>query len=189
MYQGSSYPDGKHGLCGDIYNQPRPRNHEAGGKYWKIGNGESSATYNQGDVIELTTVVTAYHKGRLGFRICKILGTSIQDETEQLTDECFESGTLRQADVPGAQSPGDLWYHLGPSPQNYSMGVPLTYTSKYQLPDDLNCDGKQSKCVLQFYYLTGNSCNPPGEPSGYLAGGNALGTCGDVNAAQPEEFW
>ena len=186
VYQ--SDPNGKAGLCGDIYDTPTPRNHEAGGKYWKVGEGKPTGTYTEGDIIELTTVVTAYHKGRLGFRVCKIMGTSIENETEQLTEDCFESGALRQADVPEAQSPGDLWYHLGPSPENYAMGQPLVYTAKYQLPNGLNCDGIESKCVLQFYYLTGNSCNPPDEPFKYT-GNNGLATCGDANAAKPEEFW
>lgn len=173
---GYVWPAGQHGICGDPITDPTPRKHEAGGEYW---TGKPAATYQQGGIIKLTTVLTAFHKGRFGFRICKISGTSAADETSQLTDACFNQNVLVQANVAGAQAPGDAYLHLG----SVNNG---TYTTYYQLPSGLTCDGVTSRCVLQWYYLTGNSCNPPNEPAQYASAG--LNTCGD-NSPYPEEFW
>ena len=60
-----------------------------------------------------------------------------------------------------------------------------TYTSYWQLPAGLLCDGVTARCVMQLHWTTGNSCTPPGTPAQY-AGSTA--TCG-AGAAYPEEFW
>lgn len=54
----------------------------------------------------------------------------------------------------------------------------------WPLPQGLTCDGVSARCVMQWYYLTGNSCDPPGTPAGY--GAPQLGTCG-ASANYPEE--
>lgn len=177
---GKSWPSKHHGLCGDPFSQATPRNHEAGGKYW---SGRPTATYQKGQIVQFTTQLSAFHRGRLGFRICKIVGTSIAAEQEQLSEDCFQQSVLKQANVPGAQAPGDPWFHLG---RIETTGATTTFTASYQLPKDLVCDGQTAKCILQWYYLTGNSCNPPGEPSKYSNTG--LETCG-AGAPFPEEFW
>ncbi len=178
---GQTWPAGNHGLCGDAFSNPTPRNHEAGGKYW---TGKVAGTYVEGQVVKFTTVLTAYHKGRLGFRICKINGGSAANETSQLTEACFDKNVLVQANVEGAQRPGDRYYHLGPSPP--ASGY--TYETAYQLPSGLTCDGVNQRCVIQWYYLTGNSCTPPNEPTEYLGSSGNIGECGQ-GAPYPEEFW
>jgi len=178
---GQVWPAGNHGICGDPYADATPRKHEAGGKYW---TGEIAGTYEQGGLINITTVVTTYHKGRFGYRICKIDGNSVASETAQLTEECFNNNVLVQADVPGAQAPGDRWQHLGAT---HAEGYQGTFEAVYQLPKNLVCDGVHSRCVLQWYYLTGNSCNPPNEPEQYAA--DYLPTCGAAQSTYPEEFW
>lgn len=167
---GASFPNGKNGVCGDPYTSPSPRNHEANGKYW---TGVSQATYTEGQIIELDVVLTAYHKGDFDFRICKIQGTSAEDEASQLTEGCLNLNVLKQADVPGVQSPGSSRYFIGPSSNDWE------YRMQYQLPEGLTCDGKTSRCVMQWHYLTGNSCNPPNTPSKY--GSSGLAECGSTS--------
>ena len=53
-----------------------PLRHEAGGAMWlQGGSGKPAAEWRAGSVVTLTTRITAFHKGRLGFRICRIQGT------------------------------------------------------------------------------------------------------------------
>lgn len=136
--------------------------------------------YEEGAVIPITVTVTTSHSGDWSFRICKIQGGGIAEETAQLTESCLNEHVLTQAAVPGAQNPGDRWYHTG------SSGVG-TYTFNYQLPAGLNCDGVTTKCVMQWYWLTGNSCLPPGEPAQWVLD-PTMATCG-VAQGYPEEFF
>ena len=59
----------------------------------------------------------------------------------------------------------------------------MTWAGQYRIPAALSCE----RCVLQWYYLTGNSCKPPGAPS--WATSEAMPTCGSMGpgAAYPEE--
>ena len=155
---------------------PQPRKHEPGGIYYN--NGESQATYTEGDVVEFNVVLTAYHKGDFRFRVCRIEGTTPEDERAQLSEQCFDEHVLEQADVGGAQSPGTARYFIGPTSDNWN------YKIKYQLPDGLSCDGIDARCVLQWHYVTGNSCDPPGTPSKY--GSSQLPVCSSGDGAVPE---
>ena len=211
---GAAWPGGKWGHCGDP--AAGPLRHEAGGAMWlQGGGGKPAAEWRAGSVVTLTSRITAFHKGRLGFRICRIQGTGallcsaswqaaahvrgaahrgvaaggrepvpagaaagggagialtpagrcsqqrapaphqrsppipalispaplphhttphswqadVASERAQLTEACLEAGVLRQADVPGAQAPGDRWLHLGQ--QNTGGGL---YNASVQLP-------------------------------------------------------
>ena len=55
----------------------------------------------------MTVFFSTYHRGRYGFRICRIDGTSVAAETAQLTEACLEANVLKQA--AGQQNPGDRW--------------------------------------------------------------------------------
>jgi hypothetical protein len=150
------------------------------GKFW---TGESQATYKEGQVIELNVFVTAYHKGNFEFSICKIDGTRAEDEASQLTQGCLDEHKLVQANVPQAQVPGDTYYYIGPSSDGLVAGNNWDYTMHYQLPEGLTCDGESSRCVIQWHWITGNSCNPPNTPPQY--GSSYLPTCGP-GSAYPE---
>ena len=58
----------------------------------------------------------------------------------------------------------------------------------YQLPEDLVCDGVDSHCVLQWYWLTAHRCEAARIPRQYAKG---LLKCADhdSNPPYPEEFW
>jgi hypothetical protein len=74
---------------------------------------------------------------------------------------------------------------------NKTRGV----TMRYKMPTTITCE----RCVLQWWWITANSCNPPGyaqrtpQPAHVAASGGTcnwwqsnLATCGQ---AYPEEFW
>ncbi|KAI8111081.1 hypothetical protein M9434_004654 [Picochlorum sp. BPE23] len=179
---GEFFPNGVNGICGDPYLQVKPRDHEANGKFW---TGVPKATFKEGQVVNLNVFVTAYHKGNFEFRVCKINGLTAEDEASQLTEECLDAGQLYQADVPGAQVPGNKYYFIGPTSEGLT-GSNWDYNMKFKLPEGLNCDGKTSRCVMQWHWITGNSCNPPETPAKYNS--PQLTTCGR-NSPYPEEFW
>lgn len=184
------WPKGNHGLCGDSYYDVQPRNHEAGGMYYQKG---LYTNYTQGQVMDIEVVTTTNHNGRLGFRICKIGGGydgAEQNEKNGLTEECFDQHVLQQAE--GSQMAGEEWFYSSPSDP-----VSYTYKMKYKLPDDLVCDGQESHCVLQWYWLTFNSCQTPDAPVKYTRASQNMRDCGSGNdtsatvtdSPYPEEFW
>eukprot|EP00889_Picochlorum_renovo_P000940 jgi/Picre1/27970/NNA_000931.t1 len=138
------WPLGQHGICGDPYNAPKPRDHEVGGTFY--GTGAPVVTYEEGSVIRLEVTVTTNHNGR-------------------------------------SSKPGEKWFYTTPGDPMYNE-----YTMYYQLPDLLTCDGVDSRCILQFYWVSGNSCNPPNTPEKYKRP-FGLPDCGSPGAAYPEEFW
>ena len=105
-----------------------------------------------------------------------------ESEKAQLTEECLEEHVLKQANIPQAQSPGEEWFYTKPSDPSTTE-----YTMYYQLPEDLVCDGERSACVLQWYWISANSCNPPGIPDQYKLKYN-LQDCTAPSASYPEEF-
>ena len=56
-----NWNQGKCGVCGDSVTDPAPRLHETGGKF---GNKIITATYEEGDVIDVEIVVNTNHLGR-----------------------------------------------------------------------------------------------------------------------------
>jgi hypothetical protein len=49
-------------------------------------------------------LLSAYHKGRFQFRVCRVDGTSPQEEREQLTDACLDQHILVSAGRPRLQA-------------------------------------------------------------------------------------
>jgi hypothetical protein len=169
VYGNGKYPNGKHGVCGDPAGGDRP--HEAGGV--KSNGGKIVATYKSGDTIDLEVVITANHWGKFQFRVCPLPRASMspQEERAFATQACFNRNVLRNA---GDGS--DVYWVRETSAKSYRM--------RFKLPPGLNCD----RCILQWYYLTGNSCVPKGVPQGLPGYSYRMGECGG-NAANPEEFW
>ncbi|PSC68094.1 chitin binding domain-containing [Micractinium conductrix] len=118
--------------------------------------GAAVKTYKPGQVIPIQLFITAQHGGRHFFRFCP---------SHLATKECFKRATLRRADGSGPYS----WTPTrgGPvSGGNYSEGMLGSiagefYTWHYRLPSTLGC----SRCVLQWWWTTANSCEPPGTPA------------------------
>lgn len=115
--------------------------------------------------------------------MCKVRkGPFELPEDEQLTEDCLDEHVLKQANIPEAQSPGEEWFYTIPSDPST-----VQYTMYYQLPEDLVCDGDESTCVLQWYWVSANSCNPPGIPQQYKRP-YSLQDCTSPSAPYPEEF-
>lgn len=75
--------------------------------------------------------------------------------------------------------------HCSAAPSSPCRLVPRAPLSPSLLSlQSLLCDGVTASCVMQWYYLTGNSCDPPGTPQLYST--PQLGTCGVVSV-YPEE--
>jgi hypothetical protein len=142
--------------------------------------------------LEFSAVLTAHHKGHFEYKACPIKGDEVP------TQECFDRNPLVYV--------GDVFYNAPPDP-NYPERayIPLAshstekdasgsylYTHTYKLPKDLIGD----VVIIQWHYVTANSCLPEGYkdynwPAKGFHPGN-LGTCGplppDGNGA-PEQFW
>ena len=77
---------GKCGVCGDDYSAAFKR-HEVGGPF---ATGFITETYSQGQVIDVLVELTAAHKGKFFFRVCKQL-----DESVEVTQECLNQNQLK----------------------------------------------------------------------------------------------
>ena len=169
VYGNGKYPNGKHGVCGDPATGDRP--HEAGGP--RSNGGKVVATYKSGDTVDLEVVITANHWGKFQFKVCPLPRASMspQEERAFATQACFDRNVLRNAD-----DGSDAYWLKETSTKSFRV--------KFKLPPGLNCD----RCILQWYYMTGNSCVPKGVPQGLPGYSYSMGECGG-NAANPEEFW
>lgn len=134
---------GGHSICGDHHDGPFE--HMDGGKY---ANGVISQVYTEGQTIDIEIVITAHHKGEFYFFLCDLPEGS--SSSTQVTQKCLNKHRLRGSN-------GSKAYQLPPP-----TGYPSHYIMQYKLPAGVTC----SRCVLQWYWRTGNS---PG--------------------AFPEEFW
>jgi len=154
-----------------------------------------AVTYQRGQVIEVDVVLTAHHKGHFEFAACPI---SAQGEIPSAS--CFDQYTLEfVSDVfYGAEKDTSYPSRAYIPPSSYSEilfgGSPQgsLYRYMFKLPDDLVGD----MVLLQWHYLTANSCSHPGydvypfNPA--WSAGNPLAVCGDVppdGDGVPEQFW
>lgn len=185
------WPQGEHGICGDAYNDPMPRNHEAGGKYYTLTSGtmlpeENRFEQNKDTMVNINLTITTNHNGRFAFRICNVHGgydTAQDREAAELTEDCLNQNVLKQANVPGAQNPGEIWFYTTPGDPMYTE-----YSLWYDLPKELTCDGVSSHCIMQWHWVTMNSCVPKDSPKQYRRPIN-LRYCEDEGSPYPEEFW
>ena len=198
----------RHGLCGD---PALP----ATSPQANLATGSIVSTYTQGSVVDFDVVVTTNHKGHFEFSLCDLATTP----GGTVTQECLDSHRLeRAADAAGTTSvsPRDARhptrYYVEPAcaspatPFDFGPDVASSGYSgsqrvrmRYQLPAGVTCE----RCVVQMYYLTANSCTPPGygtfawPSAGSGCGSDAwwsepVGACDAVtntHGTYPEEFW
>ncbi len=148
----------RQGLCGDAY--AAPRDHEVYGKF--ASPPRLAGTYKAGGVMQVKVTLTANHMGRWSVALCPLSGPSQATEAKELRQACFRP--LQRAD--------------GKGPYTYVDARTSAFSVAYRLPK-LTC----ARCVLQWVYTTGNSCQVPGLPSKYS--GTNLPSCAPVG---PEEF-
>lgn len=176
---GADWPGGKNGVCGDVYGSPNPK-YLAGGLFAPFERYGWGGLYTVGQTVKVEIVMTAPHGGYWEFRICKYAGDSHTDEAGVLTDACLDQHKLLKPDG------SDKHWIRADSPTG-------SYTVDVKLPDGLECDGQSHMCVMQWHWVTGNSCHPPGtdmDPANGICWGNCnMPTCGTPETAYPEEFW
>uniref|UniRef100_A0A6V2LNC7 Uncharacterized protein n=1 Tax=Ditylum brightwellii TaxID=49249 RepID=A0A6V2LNC7_9STRA len=155
------------------------------------------ATYAQGSVIEFEVILTAHHMGHVEYYACPL-----EKHGDTPSQACFDAHPLTFVE--------DVSYGLQPDP-NYPNrcyvppasvmdvgGAPqgALMKHKFKLPDDLNAE----YALIQWHYVTGNTCfdegyhqyfNPGPFAQANLADCNQpLDQCGEVGAGgQPEQFW
>ena len=137
-------------------------NHPVCGRDVYAARGPPQATWNSGQIVDLSVTVTAVHAGHFYFGLCP---------SGQLSPQCAYSHLLTNA------ATGKPYYDMAwTGGQRY--GFTGVHNMRFKLPQGFSCD----PCVLYWHWVTGNSCDPPGaSPSGMLP----CGTPGSV----PEEFW
>ncbi|XP_041377331.1 uncharacterized protein LOC121389749 [Gigantopelta aegis] len=121
---------GKCGVCGDVWQDPTPRNNEAGGLY---GKGIITKTYTTGQDIQISVQITANHGGWFEFRLC-----ANNNPTKVITQSCLDQHLLQ---LEG----GGTRHHL--------IGTEGDVIVTAKLPPGLTC----SQCVLQWKWNAGNS--------------------------------
>lgn len=148
------------------------------------------ATYKDGDVIELKTVLTAHHKGHFEFKACKLDAANPSEPTQACFDAnplTFESdelyGAPKDSDYPGRAyvAPSAIPSRVKGSPS----GMPFRH--KFKLPGGLIGD----RVLLQWHYITGNSCEDIDYKNNPWNSGGVLGTCSQPLpiVGTPEQFW
>jgi hypothetical protein len=140
------------------------------------------ATYTVGQQIDVEVTFTAHHKGHFVLKACPISsgGTA--------TQACFDNNKLRFISGEGAnfdQNFPERAYIPPPPPGTQASngagvnGYRWNYRYRFQLPPGLSGD----RVLLQWHYVTANSCLPPGYntypfPSGWHPGN--LPACGPL---------
>jgi len=130
--------------------------------------------YRQGDVIDIEVLVTTHHKGHFEFAICPINGGDSDDNMpmEVPTAECFKNNKLQFISDELYGAPPDPSYperaYIAPASivtwtngeengeQQPVTGAP--YKMKFKLPEGIYGE----TVLLQWYYLTANSCKHEG---------------------------
>ena len=155
----------KYGVCGDPFNGPR--DHEAGGKFAKR---KIAGKFSAGQTVPITFEFSANHGGRMSVSLCVLPNGPMDSKRERslTTQKCFDAHRLVRTDG---------------SPYTYLLGTEKTVNAHYKLPKGVTCE----HCVLQWFWITGNSCCPPNTPAKFCEHG--VDTCFRNWWNLPEEWW
>ena len=192
------------GVCGDEIDAPQ--DHLMGGKFYY--GGKRVREYEQGSIVHFEAEIVTHHNGFFEFFVCN-LDTCGGD----ISQKCFLEGHCHQ--LRRVYGPCESRFHQGCSPIDPAypgrwylpcvisepMIVGGGYGSMtYVLPPHLACD----HCVIQWYWTSANTCNPPGVrdyftsdrapqwndcpgQGGAVNGWTDKGPCGGPQF--PEEYW
>ncbi|KAF6256157.1 hypothetical protein COO60DRAFT_1530799 [Scenedesmus sp. NREL 46B-D3] len=123
------------GVCGDPYQ------HYGDASFYSRSPGAIQATYSAGATINVQWWIQVNHGGRIGVKLC--------NRRDNIDQACFDQFQLQRAD-----GLGPFVYIMGGA----SMGTLGTMSANFRLPAGVSCAGG---CVLQWEYLTMNSCFEP----------------------------
>ncbi|PNF41958.1 hypothetical protein B7P43_G14640 [Cryptotermes secundus] len=130
---------GKCGICGDAWDMPVPRPHEAGGKY---AQGIIVRRYKKDSPITIRVELTANHRGYFEFRLCP---NNAPRRTG--TQACLDKYVLRRAKFAGVSDEQNHETRYYPAAGN------KVFETRYLLPAGLTC----TQCILQWRYIAGNN--------------------------------
>mmetsp|Transcript_5231 Transcript_5231/g.9608 ORF Transcript_5231/g.9608 Transcript_5231/m.9608 type:complete len:307 (+) Transcript_5231:1-921(+) len=185
------------GLVGDdtsaIRNYDQPKNALGDPMPTRI-----QANYTQGQEVVLDVTLTAHHKGHFVFSACPI-----NSPNEIPTQDCFDQNKLTFVKDLLHDANYDPNYperaYIAPiNDPNYTPDLAsadgiMDYSFKMRLPPDLYGD----LVLIQWYYLTANSCYHDGYlqynwPTGWRRDALSSGPCSYVSSdgtGVPEQFW
>eukprot|EP00559_Dactyliosolen_fragilissimus_P003526 CAMPEP_0184861872 /NCGR_PEP_ID=MMETSP0580-20130426/6455_1 /TAXON_ID=1118495 /ORGANISM="Dactyliosolen fragilissimus" /LENGTH=621 /DNA_ID=CAMNT_0027359529 /DNA_START=146 /DNA_END=2008 /DNA_ORIENTATION=+ len=147
---------------------------------------KSEETYVEGGLIHVKSVLTAHHWGHMEIRACP--------DVDNPTFECFDKYPLEFVEDPKYGAPKNSEYSIY---GHFADKSKMEYEHIYRLPKGLKGD----KVLLQWKYITANSCFPPGYrnyawPSNDWKHSGNLGDCtppymedGSRPSGSPEQFW
>ncbi|KAL7533809.1 hypothetical protein ACHAXR_005453 [Thalassiosira sp. AJA248-18] len=151
------------------------------------------ATYTQGQEVVMDVTLTAHHKGHFVFSACPIIHGEVPSQ------DCFDKHQLTFVKdlLHGANF--DPSYperaYIAPRQLSGSPGVEVFYSFKMRLPPELYGD----LVLIQWYYLTANSCIHEGYEEydwpwdyGWNTGAMTPTPCGKLSrdgSGAPERFW
>lgn len=219
---------GRAGLCGDPVNR-KPGDHMLGGDFMNFTDNYIPIVnvYKTGGTIDMTVEIDTNHNGFFKFYLCNLSACKVNDLEEKcFKKHCYELQRKKHSDCQDTSS--DTEYECGPIDNRKASkkkrkdyrgrfyvpcrnpagrGIHLvggaSGTMRYKLPKKVTC----KHCVIQWYWVTANSCNPPGmkgyftaegreDPFGTTCSGDG-GSLGGVSKGisdcggnkVPEEFW
>ncbi|XP_022196376.2 uncharacterized protein LOC111053758 [Nilaparvata lugens] len=133
---------GKCGVCGDPWDLPQPRPHEAGGKY---GSGMITRKYKVSSQFIIRIELTANHRGYFEFRLCPNNNPKLM-----VSQQCLDKYVLRRVESNKSTSSEERQTHVS---RFYPGSENKIHEMRYMLPEGLTC----SQCVLQWRYVAGNN--------------------------------
>mmetsp|Transcript_49381 Transcript_49381/g.112068 ORF Transcript_49381/g.112068 Transcript_49381/m.112068 type:complete len:377 (+) Transcript_49381:720-1850(+) len=158
----------------------------------------TQAVFAPGDTVPVEVLITAHHRGHFEFRLCDAedVAGGVEAATTQACLDLHPLVTLPDPDYQEVFDPNhpDRVY-LPPSCalEQYSTSTGVSgrlVQASVVLPPEVQCE----HCVLQWHYVTANSCNPEGYRDATFpeddCGGwwqESLSDCSDY--ISPEEFW
>ena len=132
------------------------------------------ACYQPGQIIDLEVTLTAHHKGHFEFKMCPIVPFEVP------TQACFDENPMTFVSGQGANFdpnyPERAYIPLSSGNWNYKY--------RFKFPDELRGD----LVLLQWHYVTANSCTPSGYNQYNWTAGNdwpkasnlIVGSCGPL---------
>lgn len=158
------------GVCGDKKWGYGPQDHLKGGRYYFPRKSPFIVrTYRQGGIMSASVALTAHHNGYYEFTICDVSrcrGGDISEECLRNHNKCrklkrqwekrCETG-FSQSCAPIDPNYPTRWYL--PCSTVYPRSIyERQWHINFHLPSDLVC----KHCVIQWYWVGANACNPPG---------------------------
>ncbi|XP_067933101.1 polycystin-1-like protein 3 [Watersipora subatra] len=137
--QHDSVNQGRCGVCGEEYSKQNKRLEPGPGNVFATGT--IVGNYNQGETIDVSIMITAFHKGYFEFRLCENnIPQKGKDGSIAVTYECLNKNLLE------SMTGGTTLIFRFPA----SMGKS---THRVKLPAGVSC----SACVMQWRYKAGNN--------------------------------